>query len=69
MSKPFANIDAVTLAALIARVSQAIKHQFTLSPEGCPLLLDALMILSGMQDRLAKHDATIRKSTTRMYTS
>lgn len=61
MSKPFTDIDSAGLEALIARVSEAKENQLALSPEDCQLLLDALVTLSSMQDRLANHDVTIHK--------
>ena len=61
MSKPFTDIDSAGLDALIARVSEAKEHQLALSPEDCQLLLDALVTLSSMQDRLANHDVTVHK--------
>jgi hypothetical protein len=61
VSKPFTDIDSAGLEALIARVSEAKENQLALSPEDCQLLLDALVTLSSMQDRLANHDVTIHK--------
>lgn len=61
MSKPFTDINSAELDALITRVSEAKEHQLALSPEDCQLLLDALVTLSSMQDRLANHDVTVHK--------
>lgn len=61
MSRPFTDIDSAGLEALIHRVSEAKEHQLALSPEDCQLLLDALVTLSSMQDRLANHDVTVHK--------
>lgn len=61
MSKPFTDIDGDALEALIARVTQAKDNHLALSPEDCQLLLDALVTLASMQDRLANHDVTVHK--------
>jgi transposase len=61
VSTRFTDIDSAGLEALIARVNEAKDQQLALSPEDCQLLLDALVILSSMQDRLANHDVTVHK--------
>ena len=61
MSKPFTDIDHDALDALIARVTEAKEHELALSPQDCQLLLDALVTLLTMQQRLASHDVTIHK--------
>lgn len=61
MSKPFTDIDGKALEALIARVSEAKENNLALSAEDCQLLLDALVTLASMQDRLAHHDVTVHK--------
>ncbi len=61
MSKPFTDIDGQALEALILRVSEAKENNLALSPEDCQLLLDALVTLASMQDRLANHDVTVHK--------
>ena len=61
MSKPFTDIDQQALDALIERVTQAKEHELALSAEDCQLLLDALITLSTMQQRLANHDVTVHK--------
>ena len=61
MSKPFTDIDGAELEALIAWVSEAKENQLALSPEDCQLLLDALITLASMQNRLANHDVTVHK--------
>ena len=61
MSKAFTDIDGQALDALIARVSEAKDNQLALSGEDCQLLLDALVTLASMQDRLASHDVTVHK--------
>ena len=61
MSKPFTDIDGKALEALITRVSEAKENNLALSPEDCQLLLDALVTLANMQDRLANHDVTVHK--------
>ena len=61
MSKPFTEIDHKALDALIARVTEAKEHELALSSQDCQLLLDALVTLSTMQQRLANHDVTVHK--------
>jgi transposase len=61
VSKPFIDIDGEALEALITRVSEAKENNLALSPEDCQLLLDALLTLASMQDRLANHDVTVHK--------
>jgi transposase len=61
VSKAFTDIDGEALDALIARVSEAKDNQLALSGEDCQLLLDALVTLASMQDRLASHDVTVHK--------
>ncbi|MCG6202973.1 hypothetical protein, partial [Psychromonas antarctica] len=61
MSKPFTDIDGEALEALIARVTEAKDNNLALSPQDCQLLLDALVTLASMQDRLANHDVTVHK--------
>ena len=61
MSKPFTDIDDKELEALIARVTEAKENNLALSPEDCQLLLDALVTLASMQDRLAHHGVTVHK--------
>lgn len=61
MSKPFTDIDGDALDALIARVTEAKENHLALSPQDCQLLLDALVTLASMQDRLANHDVTVHK--------
>ena len=63
MSKPFTDIDHDALDALIARVTEAKEHELALSPQDCQLLLDALVTLLTMQQRLASHDVTIHKGS------
>jgi transposase len=61
VSKPFTVIDDKELEALIARVTEAKENNLALSPEDCQLLLDALVTLASMQDRLAHHGVTVHK--------
>lgn len=49
------------LDELISRVEQAKKAQLTLSPEDCDLLLNAVLTLASMQERLSSNDLTIAK--------
>ena len=61
LSKPFTDIDGNALEALVARVTDAKENNLALSPEDCQLLLDALLTLTSMQNRLSDHDVTIHK--------
>jgi transposase len=61
LSKPFTDIDAKALEALIARVTEAKDNNLALSGDDCQLLLDALTTLIGMQDSLSSHGVTIHK--------
>jgi transposase len=61
VSKAFTDIDGKALEALIARVSEAKENNLALSADDCQLLLDALVTLASMQDRLANHDVTVHK--------
>lgn len=61
MSKPFTDIDDKALEALIVRVTEAKENNLALSPEDCQLLLDALVTLASMQNRLTHHDITVHK--------
>ena len=61
MSKPFTEIDGQELEALIARVTEAKENNLALSPQDSQLLLDALLTLASMQDRLTHHNVTIHK--------
>lgn len=61
MSKPFTDIDGKALEELVARVTEAKENNLALSPEDCQLLLDALLTLTSMQNRLADHNVTVHK--------
>lgn len=61
MNTTFNDISQDELDALIERVSQAKQHELTLSVEDCELLLNALMTLAGMQEKLQDNDITIGK--------
>lgn len=61
MSQAFNDISQDELDALISRVSQAKAHELTLSAEDCELLLNALMTLASMQEKLHDNDITVGK--------
>jgi transposase len=61
VNKPFTDIDGKALGALITRVSEAKENNLALIPDDCQLLLDALVTLVSMQERLANHDVTVHK--------
>lgn len=46
---------------LVGRVKQAAEHQLALSSHDLQLLLQALLMLSELQDRLAAHDISVKK--------
>ncbi|MFT4927397.1 MAG: transposase [Phenylobacterium sp.] len=61
MTKAFNDIDAASLSELIERVGEAKKHDLALTAEDYDIVLDALVTLMGMQERLAEHGTTIHK--------
>ena len=61
MIKPFTDIDGQALEALIARVTETKENNLALSSQDSQLLLDTLLTLASMQDRLTDHDVTIHK--------
>jgi hypothetical protein len=60
-SKPFNDVDEAKLDALIERVNNAIEHNLSLSLEDMQLLLNAIMTLANLQERMADSDITLRK--------
>ena len=61
MSTAFTDLDEPALDALILRVSDAKEHGLALSPADTQLLLDALMTLAHLQERLQDKDITLHK--------
>lgn len=61
MNKTFTDLDEQGLDALIQRVSDAKEHGLALSPVDTQLLLDALMTLAHLQERLQDKDVTLHK--------
>lgn len=61
MNKTFTGLNEQGLDALIQRVSDAKEHSLALSPEDTQLLLDALMTLAHLQERLQDKDVTLHK--------
>jgi len=61
LSQTFTDITAQELDALIERVAQAKEHELALSPEDCQMLLDALMTLASLQEKLSSNDITLQK--------
>ncbi|VAW64641.1 hypothetical protein MNBD_GAMMA10-529 [hydrothermal vent metagenome] len=55
------DLDLKALDALIGRVTEAKEHDLALSADDCQLLLDALLTLVSMQERLGSKDITIAK--------
>ena len=61
-SKSTDDSDATTrIVELISRVEEAKKAQLCLSPEDCDLLVNAVLTLANMQERLSHNDLTIVK--------
>lgn len=54
-------VELPVMDELISRVEQAKKAQLTLSPEDCDLLLNAVLTLASMQERLSHNELTISK--------
>lgn len=61
MSTTFTDLDEKALDALITRVSEAKEHGLALSAQDTQLLLDALMTLAHLQERLQDKDVTLHK--------
>ena len=61
MTTRFTELTSEQLDALILRVTQAKEHQLALSAEDCELLLNALMTLASMQQKLADNSITLSK--------
>lgn len=55
------DLTEAELDALIARVERAIEHELALSVEDMKLLLQALLSLAHLQERLADNDITLHK--------
>jgi transposase len=61
VTKPFVDIDPEALDGLIARVTDAREYGLALSAADNQLLLDALMTLVQVQERLTGQDITLHK--------
>lgn len=61
MTEIFAELTEAELDGLIERVTHAIEHELSLSIQDMRLLLNALVMLTQLQDRLADHDITLHK--------
>jgi len=59
MSAAFVDLSPEELDALIGRVEQAIEHDLALSNEDLRLLLQALLTLAQLQERLQDHAITL----------
>ena len=57
----FTELTEAELDELIARVKEAVEHNLALSVEDMQLLLNALMTLAHLQERLAETDITLHK--------
>ena len=61
MTKTFTDLTHDELDALIQRIEEAIEHELSLSGDDLRLLLQALLMLTELQDRLAENDVTLHK--------
>ena len=61
MSAAFVDLNPAELDALIERVEQAIEHDLALSNEDLRLLLQALLTLAQLQERLQDQAITLSK--------
>ena len=61
MTESFTELNDDELDALVNRVNEAIEHELSLSVTDLRLLLQALVMLTQLQDRLADHDITLQK--------
>jgi hypothetical protein len=61
MTTPFTELSQAELDGLIARVKEAAAHNLALSGEDLQLLLNALLMLAQLQERMADHDITLHK--------
>ncbi len=61
MAQTVLELDEQTFDDLVARVTEAKTHGLALSPEDTQLLLDALMTLASLQERLSDKDITLHK--------
>lgn len=61
MTDTVTELTEAELDALIERVTHAIEHELSLSIADLRLLLNALVMLTQLQDRLADHDVTLHK--------
>ena len=61
MTDTVTELTEAELDALIERVTHAIEHELSLSITDLRLLLNALVMLTQLQDRLADHDITLHK--------
>ena len=61
MASEWVHIDESTLRGLQARLQEAQEHDLSLSAEDKQLLLDALMTLAHLQERLSDNDITLHK--------
>jgi len=61
MTMPFTEITDAEIDALIKRVQDAVAHQLALSIEDLQLLLNALVSLAHLHERLAANDITLHK--------
>lgn len=61
MTKNFTDIRQDELDALIQRVEDAKTHRLTLSASDCQLLIDLLLTLATLHERIASDDITLQK--------
>lgn len=61
MAQKHNDINQEELDALIKRVEDAKTHNLTLSPDDCQNLIDMLLTLATLHERLASNDITLQK--------
>lgn len=61
MSEEFVELGSKELDGLIERVKNAAEHGLALSAHDLGLLLNALLMLTHLQERMADHDITVHK--------
>ena len=61
MTETVTELSETELDALIERVTHTIEHELSLSIPDLRLLLNALVMLTQLQGRLADHDITLHK--------
>ena len=61
MTEPFTDLNEAELDELIQRVTEAVDHHLSLSIDDMRRLLNALVMLVQLQERMSEHDITVHK--------